>query len=130
MDLSHGIDMAEVPRIRSLLERHGDRFLNRIFTRTEQSYAKRFRDPAERLAGRFAAKEAVFKLFGTGWSEALNWTDIEVVNNPKGQPAVRLYGHARALAEQLGIRQISISITHTRDFAIASVVASLHHEGQ
>jgi holo-[acyl-carrier protein] synthase len=77
----------------------------------------------EKLAGRFAAKEAVLKLVGTGWRGKIAWTDIEIINNAAGQPEVTLSGEVRKIAEKLGIKHISISITHTANFAIASAVA-------
>ena len=75
------------------------------------------------MAGRFAAKEAILKLMGTGWRGKIAWTDIEVVNNPAGQPEVTLTGEVKKIADQLGIEHVSVSITHTANFAIASAVA-------
>ena len=121
--VAHGIDLVDFPRIGSLVERHGDRFLDRVFTKREQSDAATVKNTTEKLAGRFAAKEAVLKLLGTGWRGKIAWTDIEVVNNPMGQPVVEITGEVRNIAEQFGIEQITLSITHTANFAIASVVA-------
>lgn len=121
--IAHGIDLVDFPRIEEMIERHGDRFLNRVFTAVEQQYARGHRNPVEKYAGRFAAKEAVLKLIGTGWRGKIAWTDVEVANNPAGRPEVRLSGEVKEIAEKLGIRQISISITHTANFAIASAVA-------
>lgn len=124
MDLiSHGIDLVDFPRIEQMIERHGERFLDRIFTFAEQQYARSHKNSVERYAGRFAAKEAILKLIGTGWRGKIAWTDVEVVNDPAGRPEVRLSGEVKEIAERLGIRQISISITHTANFAIASAVA-------
>jgi holo-[acyl-carrier protein] synthase len=106
-----------------MLEHHGERFLNRVFTAAEQDYAKANRDTVEKLAGRFAAKEAILKLMGTGWRGKIAWTDIEVVNNAAGQPEVTLSGEVKRLAEKFNIKHISVSITHTANFAIASAVA-------
>ncbi len=97
--------------------------MDRVFTVAEQQYAHAHKNAVEKLAGRFAAKEAVLKLVGTGWRGKIAWTDVEVVNNPAGQPEVRLSGEVKEIADRLGIRQISISITHTANFAIASAVA-------
>lgn len=106
-----------------MLEKHAQRFLDRVFTPTEQADADRNKNRTEKLAGRFAAKEAVMKLVGTGWRDGIAWTDIEVVNNPLGQPIVSISGKVKELADEKGIEQITLSITHTSNFAIASVVA-------
>ena len=121
--IAHGIDLVDFPRIEQMIERHGDRFLDRVFTAAEQQYARGHRNTVEKYAGRFAAKEAILKLIGTGWRGKIAWTDVEVTNNPAGRPEVTLSGEVKEIAERLGIRQISISITHTANFAIASAVA-------
>jgi holo-[acyl-carrier protein] synthase len=121
--VAHGIDLVDRPRIEQMIKRHGSRFINRVFTAAEQAYAQANRDRIEKLAGRFAAKEAILKLMGTGWRGKIAWTDIEVVNNPAGQPEVTLSGEVEKLADKLGIKHISVSITHTANFAIASAVA-------
>jgi len=121
--IAHGIDLVDFPRIEEMVTRHGERFLNRVFTPTEQQYAQTNKNHMEKLAGRFAVKEAVLKLIGTGWRGKIAWTDIEVTNTPTGQPIVTLSGEVKKIAEQLNIGQISISITHTANFAIASAVA-------
>jgi len=121
--IAHGIDLVDFPRIEQMVERHGDRFIARVFTAAEQAYARANRNSAETYAGRFAAKEAVLKLVGTGWRGKIAWTDIEVTNNQAGQPEVTLTGEVKAIAERLRIGRISISITHTANFAIASAVA-------
>jgi len=127
--VAHGIDLVDCPRIEEMVKQHGERFVNRIFTAAEQAYAEANKDRIEKLAGRFAAKEAVLKLMGTGWRGKIAWTDIEVINNPAGQPEVTLDGEVKKLAEKLGIEHISVSITHTANFAIASAVA-LAKKGQ
>jgi holo-[acyl-carrier protein] synthase len=121
--VAHGIDLVDFPRIEQMVQRHGDRFLNRVFTEAEQKYAQQNKNNIEKLAGRFAAKEAVLKLMGTGWAGKIAWTDIEIINNPQGQPQVTLTGEVKKIAEQLRITYVSISITHTANFAIASAVA-------
>jgi len=121
--VAHGIDLVDCPRIEEMLKRHGERFVNRVFTPAEQAYAEANKNMTEKLAGRFAAKEAVLKLMGTGWRGKIAWTDIEVVNNAAGQPQVNLSGEVEQLAEKLGIKHISVSITHTANFVIASAVA-------
>ena len=79
--LAHGIDLVDFSRIENMQKRHGKRFINRVFTKTEQQYAQKFKNKTEKLAGRFAAKEAVLKLLGTGWRGKIAWTDIEIKNN-------------------------------------------------
>jgi len=121
--IAHGIDLVDCPRIEQMIERHDRRFIDRVFTAAEQAYADSNKDSVEKLAGRFAAKEAILKLMGTGWRGKIAWTDIEVVNNPMGQPEVTLVGEVKKIADRLGITHISVSITHTANFAIASAVA-------
>ena len=121
--IAHGIDLVDFGRIEKMLEKHPKRFLDRVFTPTEQTDADNTKNRIEKLAGRFAAKEAVMKLIGTGWRDGIAWTDIEVVNNPLGQPIVTVTGKVKELADQQGVEQITLSITHTSNFAIASAVA-------
>ncbi len=115
-----GVDIIEVPRIRAALEnpRTGARFRARVFTAEEMIYCGRRRNGHESFAARFAAKEAMMKALG----RALEWCEIEVVCTD-GPPTVRLHGRARERAEALGIRRISLSLSHTVDMAIAYVVA-------
>ncbi len=127
--IAHGIDLVDCPRIEQMIERHGDRFVNRVFTAAEQAYARASKNTAEKYSGRFAAKEAILKLVGTGWRGKIKWTDIEVVNDAAGRPEVTLSGEVKRIAETLKIMHVSISITHTANFAIASAVAlSRSHE--
>ncbi len=121
--VAHGIDLVDCPRIEEMVSRHGERFVKRVFTAAEQAYAEANKNKIEKLAGRFAAKEAVLKLMGTGWRGKIAWTDIEIVNNTAGVPEVTLSGEVEKIAGQLGIKHISVSITHTANFAIASAVA-------
>ncbi len=121
--VAHGIDLVDCPRIEAMIERHGERFVQRIFTAAEQAYAESNKNKIEKLAGRFAAKEAILKLVGTGWRGKIAWTDIEIINNSSGQPEVTLDGEVEKIADKLGIKHISVSITHTANFAIASAVA-------
>ncbi|MDH4240925.1 MAG: holo-ACP synthase [Phycisphaerae bacterium] len=121
--IAHGIDLVDCPRIEEMLNRHGRRFVDRVFTAAEQAYADANKDRVEKFAGRFAAKEAILKLMGTGWRGKIAWTDIEVVNNAAGQPEVTLNGEVKKISDNLGIKHISVSITHTANFAIASAVA-------
>ena len=121
--IAHGIDLVDFGRIEQMLDKHPQRFLDRVFTPAEQADADRVKNRIEKLAGRFAAKEAVMKLIGTGWRDGVAWTDIEVVNNPLGQPIVTISGKVKEFADALGIEQITLSITHTANFALASAVA-------
>ena len=121
--VAHGIDLVDCPRIEVMIERHGERFIQRVFTTAEQAYAEANKNKIEKLAGRFAAKEAILKLVGTGWRGKIAWTDIEIINNSSGQPEVTLDGEVEKIADKLGIKHISVSITHTANFAIASAVA-------
>ncbi len=121
--IAHGIDLVDFPRLEEVINRHGRRFLNRIFTGREQADADSVRNRIEKLAGRFAAKEAVLKMIGTGWRGGIAWTDIEVVNNSMGRPIVEISGEVKRIADEAGIEQITLSITHTANFAIASAVA-------
>ena len=123
MIVGHGIDAAEVARIGSMIDRHGDRFLDRCFTTGERTYADASKRRVEHYAARFAAKEAILKCLGTGWSRGVAWTDAEVVREPSGKPAVVLHGVAAKIATELGIARWSLSLTHTSELALASAIA-------
>ncbi|MCS7087885.1 MAG: holo-ACP synthase [Thermoflexales bacterium] len=118
-----GVDILHVPRMAAAIERYGERLLQRLFTWQEQRYCS---GRAERLAARFAAKEAVGKALGVGMRtlarEGVGWHEVEVVNDDHGQPTVRLYGHAAALAQQRGVVQWALSLAHEREYAIAVAV--------
>ncbi|HLK50669.1 MAG TPA: holo-[acyl-carrier-protein] synthase [Bryobacteraceae bacterium] len=122
MILGTGVDLAEVPRIRVAVERHGDRFIQRIYTPLEIAYVERKANRFERYAARFAAKEAGMKAIGTGWKRGVLWKDFEVSNLPSGQPTLRLHGVAAQIAEKLGVRKIALSLTHTAELAMAHVI--------
>ena len=117
-----GVDIAEVDRIQAAMTRHGRAFLERIFTPAEIAYCDRHRNRGERYAGRFAAKEAAMKALGTGWSRGVRWVDIEVTRLPSGQPTLSLHGATREIAERLGMRRASLSITHSGNTALAQVI--------
>jgi len=119
---SHGVDLVSCARLAESIERHGQRFLDRVFTEAEQAYCGGKKREIEHYAGRFAAKEAVLKVLGTGWRNGINWTDIEVRNQPAGQPKVSLSGRCREIADELGLESIVISISHTDTHAIASAI--------
>jgi holo-[acyl-carrier protein] synthase len=117
-----GVDLAEVDRIQAAIERHGQPFLRRIYTEKERAYCEKFKNKYERYAGRFAAKEAAMKALGTGWRRGVKWVDFEVVRESSGRPTVALWGEAQKIAEQLGVKKISMSITHTAAQALAQVI--------
>ncbi|MFN4241862.1 MAG: holo-ACP synthase [Tepidisphaerales bacterium] len=123
MVLGHGIDLVETSRIRRLHDEHGQRFLDRCFTAAEQAYcarsAKRY---YEHLAGRFAAKEAVLKVLGTGWRSGIAWTDIEILPDGQGKPVIQLSGVTAELARERGIVRWLVSISHIETHATASAI--------
>ena len=121
MIIGIGIDVVEIDRIQQLVERHRSS-LKRIFASCELKYCQGKEKPFPHLQARFAAKEAVFKAFGTGRSLGLPWTDVAVENNLAGKSAVRLSNGAKRLAGKLGVRKIHLSLTHKRNYASAQVV--------
>ena len=121
--ISHGIDLVDCRRIEQLVNRYGKRFLERVFTDQEQRASEDYRRRIERLSGRFAVKEAVMKLLGTGWGNGLSWLDVETRNDPLGRPVVTLTGRAQELARQRGIDRVEVSISHTSDYAVATAIA-------
>lgn len=114
-----GVDATEIVRIARALERWGRRFLERVYTPSEQRYCL---GKPHRLAGRFAAKEAVSKVLGTG-IRSIRWREIEILPNPAGRPTVYLHGRAAAIAARMGLSEVSVSITHTDTLAIAFAMA-------
>lgn len=117
-----GTDLADVDRIREAIQRHGQRFIERIYTAKEIAYVESKANRFERYAARFAAKEAGMKAIGTGWRRGVRWQDFEVANLPSGRPTLLLHGVAAAVAEQMSVRSISLSITHTAMQAMAIVI--------
>lgn len=117
-----GIDVAEVKRIRAVIESQGERFLRRVFTLDEVAYCEQFKNKYERYAARFAAKEAGMKALGTGWSRGVRWVDVEVVRHRGRRPTLELKGEARKIADGLGVKHVALSITHTAEQAIAQVI--------
>ncbi len=121
---SVGVDIIEIERIEGVWRRHGERFLQRIYTPAEQAYC---RGRVPELAVRFAAKEAVSKALGTGlWGIA--WREMEILGDERGKPLVRLHGRAQARAEELGLTQFAVSLSHSRDYAVAFVMAAGRRE--
>jgi holo-[acyl-carrier protein] synthase len=122
MIVGTGIDIAEVPRIRQAIERHGERFIKRIFTEGEIQYCESKANRIERYAARFAAKEAGMKAIGTGWNHGVRWRDIEVARKSGGRPTLILHGKAAEFAAGLGATNIALSLTHTAEQAMAQVI--------
>lgn len=120
-----GVDLAEVGRVRKLLRKDPDRFRARCFTDHEWAYAHRFKDPSERLAARFAGKEAVMKSLGVGWRH-VPWQDIEITGG--GAPTVRLSGKAALRADSLGVRRVLVTITHTNGQALVMALSLGDHD--
>ena len=122
MIVGTGVDLAEVPRIRTSIERFGPRFVERIYTPAEIAYVERKANKYERYAARFAAKEAGMKAIGTGWRHGVTWQDFEVANLRSGKPTLLLHGVAAKFAEKLGVKNGSLSITHTSELGMAHVI--------
>ena len=122
MILGTGLDLAEVDRIRQAIERYGRRFLERVFTPAEIAYVERKANRFQRYAARFAAKEAGMKAIGTGWRAGVRWQDFEVANLPSGKPTLRLHGQAARVAQRLGVKSVSLSLTHTASVGMALVI--------
>ncbi len=118
-----GTDIIECVRIAKMIEKHGELFLNRVYTRNEIAYCSCRKATNQHYAGRWAAKEAVLKALGTGWAKGIQWTDVEVVNEIGGRPRIELGGEAKVISQQMRIREILISISHCRSYAIAYATA-------
>ena len=122
MIVGTGIDITEVPRIAESIERFGERFLQRVFTADEIRYCDSKANRVERYAARFAAKEAAMKALGTGWNFGIRWRDIEVFRLPGSRPSLRFHGKAAEFAKRLNTKNVALSLSHTPDQAIASVI--------
>lgn len=118
-----GTDIIEILRIGQMVERHGEAFLNRVFTDGEVRYCQLRKESYQHYAGRWAAKEAVMKTFGTGWVRGIRWREIEVEVQQSGKPEIRLYGGTKDFVEKMGIGEILITISHCRTFATATAIA-------
>ncbi|MDP6132169.1 MAG: holo-ACP synthase [Dehalococcoidia bacterium] len=116
--LATGVDIIEIPRVGRVLERYGRRFLERVFTPGEIAYC---RERPPNLAARFAAKEATMKALGTG-NRGVGWKDIEVVRHESGAPSIKLHGRAERRAQRLGVQEVALSLSHSREYAVAFVV--------
>jgi holo-[acyl-carrier protein] synthase len=118
-----GTDITECLRIARMIERHGELFINRVYTPVEISYCQARKQATQHFAGRWAAKEAVLKALGTGWVRGISWRDVEIRNEPGGKPVVGIRGGAKEVVEQLGITKILVSISHCHTHATAYAVA-------
>ena len=122
MILGTGIDLCEVSRMQAKIQAPADEFVAQVFLPGEVAYCEAKRHSAEHFAARFAAKEAVVKALAGADGEGSFWQDIEIMNEPDGRPVVVLHGRAKEMADALGVRRVFVSLTHTRDFAAATVV--------
>jgi holo-[acyl-carrier protein] synthase len=122
MLIGTGVDLIEIERIAHSIERYGERFLRRIYTDHEIAYCTSKRSSAESFAARFAAKEAGAKALGTGISRGVTWIEFQIARQPGGRPILELRGRAALLAQDLGVKTISLSLTHTGNLAMATVM--------
>lgn len=120
--IGHGIDLVLIARVERIWQRHGQRFLDRTYTAAEQAYCLDSRTPAIRLAGRFAAKEAVMKVLGTGWTNGVEFSFIETLPDKWGKPVVTLHGTTAEFARRQGVEAILMSISHAGEYAMASAL--------
>ena len=118
-----GTDIIEVARIGEMIEKHDELFLRRVYTPLEIEYCGGRKSAFQHYAGRWAAKEAALKALGTGWSRGIKWTDMEVSNLMGGKPELRIHGVASDIAEEMGIQEMQISISHCQSYAVAYVIA-------
>jgi holo-[acyl-carrier protein] synthase len=122
MILGVGTDLIEISRIARSIERYGDHFLHRVYSAGEIAYCSRKRNSAESYASRFAAKEAAAKALGTGISFGVSWREFEVTREPGLRPEIRFHGRAASIAASLGVSHTALSLTHSRDLAMAVVI--------
>jgi holo-[acyl-carrier protein] synthase len=118
-----GTDITECLRIARMIERHGELFIDRVYTPDEILYCRSRKQATQHFSGRWAAKEAILKALGTGWRKGISWRDIEVRNEPGGRPVVAVRGGAREAIEQLGVTEIHVTISHCRSHATATAIA-------
>ena len=122
MILGTGVDIVEVSRIKRAVKAWKSKFLKRIFTKNEIDYSKERSASFQHLAGRFAAKEAVLKAFGDSTIHRIEWTNVEILNDEFGKPLIRLSGGAKRAKEKKGVKDIIISVSHTRTYAVATAI--------
>ncbi|MBI5043067.1 MAG: holo-ACP synthase [Nitrospirae bacterium] len=117
-----GIDLVKIKRIEKAVTRWHEHFVDRVFTKKEQEYSYRQSNPYQHFAARLAAKEAILKAIGTGWSGGIKWTDVEIINSEKGKPEVIAHGKVKDMIDLYGIKEIMISLSHDTEYAIAQAV--------
>ncbi len=118
-----GTDITECLRIARMIERHGELFIDRVYTTEEIRYCQNRKQTTQHFTGRWAAKEAILKALGTGWRKGISWRDIEIRNEPGGRPVVAVRGGVKDAVEQLGVTEIQVSISHCRTHATAMAIA-------
>lgn len=123
MVLGLGTDLIEIERVQQSLARFGQRFMHKVFTEGEIAYCQQKKHAAESFAARFAAKEAAAKALGTGIARGISWREIEVRRSPGERPTLHLTGRAAERADSMGVRHLQLSLTHSRDVAMAVVIA-------
>lgn len=122
MIIGIGLDLVDVEKVKNAIQRRGERFQNKLFTKQEVEYCYRRRNPFPHLAVRFAAKEAVLKAFGLGFGKGSKWTDIEIVIDDSGKPEVKLSGFLRDMAKEKGVNKTMVGLSHTKQYASAVVI--------
>jgi holo-[acyl-carrier protein] synthase len=120
-----GIDIVDLPRLKNILEKSGEKFLKRIFSEKEIDYCFKKKDYVSSLAARIAVKEAFFKAIGLGWGEGMKWKEVEVVNDKRGKPELFLFGKAKKHKDKAGINKLHISVSHTDNYAVAEVITEI-----
>jgi holo-[acyl-carrier protein] synthase len=128
--LGIGTDIIECLRIAQMIQRHGEQFINRVYTPHEIQYCQARKQSTQHYAGRWAAKEAILKALGTGWRRGISWRDVEIRTEQSGKPYVVLRGGAREVCNELGIAEVLISISHCRSHATAYAVAVSQPNGE
>lgn len=118
-----GVDIIEIERIKKSLKRFPDQFEEKVFTQNEIDYCRSKADPSKHFAGRFAVKEAVMKSLGRGMGQSMDWKDMEVLNKETGQPVLRIQGRGKDLFDSLRLKEILISISHSKSHAVGQAIA-------
>lgn len=118
-----GTDITECLRIARMIERHGDLFINRVYTEEEIRYCQNRKQATQHYTGRWAAKEAILKALGTGWIRGISWRDIEVLNEPGGRPVVTVRGGTKDVVDRLGVTKLLVTISHCHTHATAYAIA-------
>lgn len=121
-----GVDLVEISRIKNSIQKYSGKFEERVFTPKEIDYCRSKAEPFKHFAARFAAKEAVLKSLGTGMAEGISWKDMEILNQESGRPVLNLSGKGRAIFNSLNLRDIHISITHDKQYAVAQAIAEMN----